>query len=156
MALPAQIWWIGALIAYAIIAIGLTLAFTPSEDHPMPAPARARTLHFIRKTCALLVLLIGLLDLLGWVHQNEYLTSTFHGLASMKANTALSFMLASAALLLDRTQVRVVLTTALFLLAGATLSQEVTGGALGIDNFFYKNLFMAACSRKARAIGWLR
>lgn len=83
------------------------------------------------------VAVVGSAALLGWVTGVSALTTVQTGLASMKANTALCFVLWSVGTLvglgpLPPSVARLPLTIAL-VLAGTSLAQDVVGVPLGVD-----------------------
>lgn len=96
--------------------------------------------------CAVLVSSLGLVVLAGWIFNVETLKSVLPGLVTMKANTAIGFILSglSMALLASGRETRVrngaSLVTAgiLFLLGAATMSEYVFGINLGIDQLFFR------------------
>jgi CHASE3 domain sensor protein len=92
------------------------------------------------------VLLFGLLVLCGWAFNVTLLKSVLPGLVTMKANTALGFVLAGAALFALATE-RVgraqklterLLAGCVALLGLLTLSQYVFGWNLGIDQLLFR------------------
>jgi hypothetical protein len=97
-------------------------------------------LKFWARAASLAVILVGGLVLVGWSLDLALLKSLAPGLATMKANTALSFVLAGLSLWLSRPepparrqpnpQICAGLVTVLAL---ATHSQDLFGWNLGID-----------------------
>ncbi|MFM2055691.1 MAG: Family ership [Pseudomonadota bacterium] len=86
--------------------------------------------------CALAVLLIGLLVLAGWVLQIEALKSLLPGLASMKPNTALGFVLAGLALAQrQHRSLRLGCAVVLCLLGGLSLTQDLADLDFGTDQW---------------------
>ncbi len=75
----------------------------PSDALPPPYPMAARAVRnslLLSRICAYVVLLIGALVLVGWALGSEVLKTPIPGEVTMKANTALSFVLAGSSLLL--------------------------------------------------------
>ena len=116
----------------------------------MPTQRRATLNHSlaldpVARACALAVLLIGLLVLAGWALKIEALKSVLPGLASMKPNTALCFVLAGIALALRRRSgLRLGCAAAMFVLGGLSLAQDVTGADFGTDQLLFRDLPDAA------------
>jgi hypothetical protein len=84
------------------------------------------------------VIAIGVMTLLGWLFDVRTLTTVLPGLVTMKVNTAICFVLAGTALMLqDGQKVRSVLGKAcafgVMLVAGATLAEWVSCHDFGID-----------------------
>ena len=92
-----------------------------------------------------LVLLLGLVVLLGWAIGSLALETAVSGHASMKANTALCFMLCGLALVLrvrlGRPARRIVagLAMATGLVAGLTLLEDASGASFGLDQLFARD-----------------
>jgi len=107
--------------------------------------SRAARFVSLARAAAAAALAIGAIAMLGWVLGVDALKSIFPGLVGMKFNTALTFMLLSAALLLvldvpvepRRRAVATVLAVCGGLLALAVLSQYVAGWNLGIDELVF-------------------
>jgi PAS domain S-box-containing protein len=102
----------------------------------MPCPQR------LAKVAAALVASIGCLVLLGWIVNIPILKSVLPGLATMKANTALGFVLAGTSLFLlskpttsKRRLVSRLCCLGIAVLSLATLSEYLFGWNLGIDQF---------------------
>ena len=91
------------------------------------------------------VALLGVLVFIGWATRLAILKSVLVGLASMKPNTALCFILAGCGLsLLGRTApaaraAGLAAGAAIVVIAVATLAQHVTGVDLYIDEAFFKD-----------------
>ena len=83
---------------------------------------------------------IGLLVLVGWLFGSEPLKSVLPGLANMKANTALCFVLAGLALAgRDRLALRLVCTGLACAVAGLTLAEYVAQGSFGLDQLLFRD-----------------
>ena len=108
----------------------------PGVDSPFSLPDR--WFHQLSRAAALAVVGVGAVVLVGWAFDARALTGVLPGFATMKANTALTFLLAGTALWLsipDGRRGRVGRGAAAFvLLAGLlTLAQDVFLLDLGID-----------------------
>jgi PAS domain S-box-containing protein len=96
----------------------------------------------------LLAIAIGVTVLLGWLSDVSLLKTLLPGFVNMKANTALAFVLAGAALLLlwppavPQAQARVgrVLALLVTLIGALTLGQYLFGWQLGIDELLFRDL----------------
>lgn len=102
----------------------------------MPCPQR------LAKAAAAFVASIGCLVLFGWIANIPMLKSVLPGLVTMKANTALGFVLAGTSLFLllksttsERRLVDRLCCLVVAALSLATLSEYVFGWNLGIDQF---------------------
>jgi hypothetical protein len=101
------------------------------------APGPDRVLARVADGCALAVIGIGLLAMAGWLFGIEPLTRVLPHLQSMKFNTALSFVLAGAALWWrEQPAVRVGLGALVALIGALTLTEYLSGGDFGIDQLF--------------------
>ena len=92
------------------------------------------------------MILVGVLVLVGWIFDLDALKSVFPGLATMKPNTALSFVMAGASLwLLDGepppARRRLIQAGGAFVagLALLTLSQDLFGWNLGLDQLLFQD-----------------
>lgn len=93
------------------------------------------------------VMLLGILVMLGWVFNIPFFTSVFHGFATMKFNTALSFFLSGLAFyLILRQDQRMVVTfvkyaavTIVGVLGLVSLSQYLFVYDAGVDQFFVRD-----------------
>jgi len=102
-------------------------------------------LNRLARWCAISVLLIGLLVLAGWALQIEALKSILTGLATMKPNTALAFVLAGIALgLRQHSALRSGCALAVMLLGGLSLAQDFSGASFGTDELLFRDLAGAA------------
>jgi diguanylate cyclase with GGDEF domain len=101
------------------------LSFTPNPSRLVP------------RTAAHVVGGIGALAIIGWVLKLPELTTFFTTFTSMKVNTALSFMLLAAALLVaikkEHPRVQAFLAGAAVVISCLTLFEYITGWQLGID-----------------------
>ena len=96
------------------------------------------------------VILIGLIVLIGWAFDIENLKVILPGYVSMKANTAICFVLSGAALLTGHLSSpcpwkktgSLFLAGATILITGLTLSEYLTGLSLGLDQLLFKDLPM--------------
>ncbi len=101
----------------------------------------------ISQIIAALVFLAGCLVLMGWMLDIPVLKSVFPNLATMKANSALCFIMAGAALWLlqdeqaSQTQRRLaqVCALAIFLIGSLTLLEYIFGWDFGIDQLFFRD-----------------
>ena len=82
---------------------------------------------------------IGTLVLLGWIFDIPTLKSVLPGMVTMRFNAAICFILIGFSFLLLQRMRQLAVGIALFVaaLAGLTLSQDVMGWNLGIDNIFF-------------------
>jgi PAS domain S-box-containing protein len=115
------------------------------------------SLKSLSRVAGVSVVLVGCLALTGWMFDVTTLKSVFPGLATMKLNTALAFILAGAALwiLQDQqsnhrrrraAQLCALMVTAIGLF---TLSEYLFGWNWGIDQFFFKDAVRAEGSSPA-------
>jgi len=115
----------------------------------MKSEANARVLWLLTSfawAASLIVILVGLVVLGGWAFDIIALKSVFSGLVTMKANTALAFVLAGVSLWLlqskqaDRRTRRIAQVCALIvaLLGLLTLSEYLFGWDLGIDQLLFE------------------
>lgn len=96
---------------------------------------------------SIFVVFIGLIVLIGWYLDIASFKSVLSGLATMKANTAFSFILSGASLWLlqsaNQNQLRIHIAHALALLVAVigllTLSQDVLGWNLKIDQILFED-----------------
>jgi PAS domain S-box-containing protein len=87
---------------------------------------------------------VGLAVLCGWALGIEGLKGVLPGFVTMKANTALCFTLAGAALAFrGRPPLRLACAAAILVLAGLTLTQEFTGADFGIDQILVRDSLTA-------------
>lgn len=116
-----------------------SVIFGPADPGALPG----RFLAFARFAGAFAAAL-GALALLGWVFGNGALTSLFTHMESLKANAAISFIAAGAALYLAAVgpgHEAFVRMLAVFVLAVAivTLAEYVSGRAFGIDELLFRD-----------------
>jgi len=94
-----------------------------------------------------LTVLLGLFVLVGWALQSETLKTVFPGFVSMKANTALCFVLCGAALLIGylsrpvpwRKTCSLVLSLLAVLISGTTMVEYLTGLSFGLDQCLFRD-----------------
>lgn len=97
-------------------------------------------------TCALFAIAVGAAVLAGWLFDVPLLKSLVPGFVTMKANTALAFVLAGGSLLLQssspvslaRAQSGRALALAVALIGALTLAEYIFGWQLGIDELLFK------------------
>jgi len=127
----------------------------------MMSPLNPRLLAFHRnasRAAGGVVLTIGMLVLAGWLFDIPALKSVLPGLATMKANAALSFMMSGASLLLtalgNKNQRIDLLSKAcagISLLMGLlTLSEYIFSWDLGIDQLLFKDTLTTASAHPGR------
>jgi PAS domain S-box-containing protein len=98
------------------------------------------TLDRVANGCAAATMLVGLAVLAGWALELETMKSVLPGLATMKPNTALCFTLAGSALAFRaKPGIRLVCGTAVLILSGLTLVQDITGADFGIDELLFRD-----------------
>src|SRR5262252_713515 len=121
----------------------------PSIENLATAPADPRLVAaatHLSRASSIFVICLGLVVLLGWVLDVGVLKSVIPGLATMKANTALCFVLAGAALLLLPRAVEPKMRSAA-LIASLTatvigllnFSEDLSGWNLGIDQLLFED-----------------
>lgn len=103
-------------------------------------------LKSLAQIAAGVVTLVGGVVLVGWVFDVASLKSLVPGLATMKANTALSFVIAGTALwlltgkpALARRRLSVICAVSVGVLACLILSQDLGGWNLGIDQLLFRD-----------------
>lgn len=102
--------------------------------------------HSFSETAAAIVILIGVAVLFGWLFDNTTLKSLHPGLASMKPNDAVAFILAGSSLWMLRSETaerrkrRIArsFAVAVSLVGLATLAEYLLGVSLGIDQIFFR------------------
>ncbi len=106
-----------------------------------------RLRHRLAAVCGAIAVLVGFLVLLGWIADNSTLKSVLPGLATMKANTAVLFVLAGASLcgfatgrLAARVRAAGLLCAgAVVVVAALTLTQYAFAIDLGIDQLLFRD-----------------
>lgn len=97
----------------------------------------------IARLCAGIVCGLGVVVLIGWALNIHALKSVHPSLASMKANTAICFVLLGVALWPDAGGARritaAILGAATMLLAGLTLTEYLANASLGVDELLFRD-----------------
>jgi len=94
----------------------------------------------VARACGLAVAGLGLLVLFGWATGVESLKNLLPGLASMKANTAICFVLGGVGLLANRHKWgRLVCGALMGAIALVSLSEDFFGWQAGIDEFLFRD-----------------
>ncbi|MBI2342430.1 MAG: hypothetical protein HYU98_06845, partial [Deltaproteobacteria bacterium] len=107
---------------------------------------------------SVIVALCGLSVLAGWIFDIPVLKSVFPNLVSMKANTALSFLLIGTALYICTIEtafpklpvLRFIFSAAALLVGVATLIEYLANVNFGIDEFLFKDIDAIATSHPGR------
>jgi diguanylate cyclase (GGDEF)-like protein/PAS domain S-box-containing protein len=108
-----------------------------------PIPPRLRFNRTVALILGLITIALGIGVLVGWAFDIAPLKNVVPGLATMKANTAISMVVSGIAIvLLSRENVvlrsaSVALAVAVIALAGLTLSEDLVGLDFGIDQFLF-------------------
>ncbi|MEO6120294.1 MAG: response regulator [Terriglobales bacterium] len=112
-------------------------------DSAIEPPPVVNPLPRFGQLCAMALIALGLLVLTGWFFEVDRLKSVLPGFISMKANTALGFALAGAALLLllrERTKpYAMMLGSVVFLIGALNLVQYVFSVNLHIDQLLIRD-----------------
>lgn len=103
------------------------------------------TFRRLSAMASVLVSFVGLLVLVGWIFDIAFLKSVLPGLVTMKANTALCFILSGASLFILRVEWKsqrvfyagYACAIAVILTGGLTLTEYITGLNLRIDELFF-------------------
>jgi PAS domain S-box-containing protein len=102
----------------------------------------------------IIVALVGSLVLIGWAFDIPLLKSVLPGLATMKTNTALAFVLTGMTLWASHYEGRLRLAQigalAVFLIGTLTLSEYLFGWNLGIDQFLFRDTLTKAAAFPGR------
>ena len=101
----------------------------------------------ISKIAGAIAVFVGALVFIGWIMNIAIFKSVFSGLATMKANTAIAFILSGLSLLLltgsdisQRTlRIAQSLASAVGLIALLTLCEYLFGWSFGIDQLLFKD-----------------
>lgn len=116
------------------------------RDAVTPAPATRSGLEGPRlaRAAAILVIATGALALVGWAYDLPVLTSILPGLSSMKANTAVAFLLCGLSLWLSegsplQRRAGALCATVVAGISLATLTEYLTGWDLGIDELLVRD-----------------
>lgn len=126
-------------------------------DIQINQPVEGRLITF-SKVSSLIIVLIGGLAFCGWIFGIQPLKSILPGLATMKANTAISFIIAGVGLWFGNTKktepihVRIMQVCSGFviLLGLLTLGEYTFGLDFGIDQLIFKDLQTSASSFPGR------
>jgi len=106
--------------------------------------ARDTRLSRVADACALLTATIGLLVAVGWGLDIDSLKRVLPGLAAMKFNTALAFVLAGAGLWWrKRRSLRLALGALVALLGALSLVEYLAGQSFGIDQILVRDIVAA-------------
>ncbi len=110
-------------------------------------PARIEQLYRIGTACAFAAITIGATAMAGWITGLDALKSVVPGLITMKANTALTFIVLGTGLFLLRRRgappstaisVGYALAGLALVVAAAVFSQYIHGHNLGVDEFLFE------------------
>lgn len=112
-----------------------------------PNPTRPQRIGLVSITCGAFVVIVGICVLAGWQFDLPTLKSVLPSAVSMKANTALAFLLAGAALMLlsrsplssRRARAGRLLALLVALIGAVTLLEYLSGWDLGIDEFLFRD-----------------
>ncbi len=119
-----------------------------STEQPVTFSFSVRSFHAalrLAQAMGFLTVLLGLSVLAGWLFHNENLKTVIPGYVSMKANTALCFVLAGTALLIGylsrprawKKTCSTALALVVILIAGITLLEYASNRSLGIDQWLF-------------------
>ncbi len=124
---------------FVLILSAIASLLLPNLEHPFRISSKS-----ISKFAGYLVITISCIVLVGWVFDIPSFKSIIPGLATMKFNTALSFLLVGISLMLFEEQrnqklwlIARCLAFVVTMLSLATLSQYLFGWNLGIDQIFF-------------------
>ena len=117
------------------------------HGHTQPIPTPTLHIHPITLVAAMTSIFVGLAVLVGWVFEVTVLKSVLPDLASMKASSAVSFILLGSALWLSIAGkpgrplaiMGRVAALAAALIAAASLLDFATGADIGIDDLMFTN-----------------
>ncbi len=105
-----------------------------------PAETSDKTLRHVPSVAGAAVAAVGFLVLTGWLFGVESFKSILPGLATMKANTALCFLLLGAALALrEFSAVRLACTGFVLAIAGLTMFEYLSGMDLLLDQLLFRD-----------------
>jgi signal transduction histidine kinase/ActR/RegA family two-component response regulator len=124
-------------------------------------PGVAARLRQISRACAVLVLLIGGVSLLGWILDNEMLKGAYAAGITIKTNTAIALLFLGFALLFqdfasnDSPRMRLARLCGAFaaLIGFVTLAEHLTGFSLGIDELLFKEATGALATSSPNRMG---
>ena len=105
----------------------------------LPLPVEAGACRYVPVVTGALIACVGLLVLAGWLFDIEGVKRTWPGLVTMKANAAICFVLAGAALLLHKRNVwRQTMAGVVCTIGVLTLTECVAGIDLGLDQLLFQ------------------
>src|SRR5579871_796997 len=115
-----------------------------TKDSSVSGLRRPRTTP--SQVAGLLSAALGFLVLVGWVSDVPWVKSVLPGAVTMKANTAVAFLLGGVSLFLVdaansgiRSRLGQALGVGVALIGSATLSEYIFGWRLGIDEFLFRD-----------------
>jgi hypothetical protein len=106
----------------------------------------SRLFRLVPQAAAALAVFVGVLVLFGWWFDVARLKSVFSGLVTMKANTAMGFILAGASLWTASARRRLPGVVSRFcgggvlLLGGLVLAEYLSGADFGIDQLLFRDI----------------
>lgn len=125
------------------------------REPPAPSPLSPRRASFLKslaRAASATAVFVGSLVLVGWGLDNSVLKNVFPGAVTMKANTALAFILAGMSLWmlgtdqasLRRRRIAVACAALVALIGSLTLAEYLFGWNLGIDQLLFQESSDAA------------
>ena len=114
---------------------------------------QGEALRRVPSSAGIMVAVVGLLVLVGWLFGLDPLKSVVPGLANMKANTALCFLFAGAALALrEHRAVRLTCAGLVCAVAGLTMAEYLSGRSLGLDQLLFRDVVDANTIHPGRMV----